>query len=741
MKIDKRKISSSIIVIVALMLGTLFASYLYINYIKANFNSRVEDSMDYETDTILVNFNDVINSTFDDLEYFSKLINSQGEFDAAEGIEYIKLVAVGGKYTTLGVSDISGNAYMLDGSRKDISKQEFFLKSLQGENAVSNTVVEDNLTVNTYSIPITSGDEVIGVIFVVAQTDDIEKSLNNISGKIDEKIWIVSRDGMINFHSYGELSKDAEESIFTLFKMQDGENSKQMSVFKQQMADFKAGFLSFDYENDKKLMHYKPTGINEWYIITMMSEKEIFSEKDELMFRTKILISGFVSIYAVTLIIIFVLHSKNKRKIERIAYVDELTGGISFTKFKSDVERILKNNSDKYVLVDLDVDKFKYINDIFGYEEGNNVIKFIWSAVENILEANEVFAHYRADQFILLLKSNDMDHVIKRMELLALTASKRESKNEKNYEIILSMGIYPIEKKFFQIDTAIDRAALTKKSIKGKHSKIYAIYDEKLRQRVLRDQEVENMMERAISNEEFKVYYQPKYNSSTCELAGAEALVRWYSEANGMIFPNEFIPIFESNGFIVELDKYMFEHVCMDIRKWIDEGRRVVPVSVNLSQLQLYNLRFIDEYKEILDKYNIPSEYVQLELTETTLFSEADILNDIIDELHAIGFTILMDDFGTGYSSLNMLKNVPVDILKLDKSFVDDIGDQKGDIVVSTIVSLGQLLNMKIVAEGVETKEQYEFLRDIFCDEIQGYYFSRPISSEEYSEKMVKGAM
>lgn len=213
-----------------------------------------------------------------------------------------------------------------------------------------------------------------------------------------------------------------------------------------------------------------------------------------------------------------------------------------------------------------------------------------------------------------------------------------------------------------------------------------------------------------------------------------------WMKKSGLIFPNEFIPVFESNGFIVELDKYMFENVCKDIRKWLDAGLKVVPISVNLSQLQLYNLHFIDEYREILTKYKIPPKYVQLELTETTLFSEASALNGIIDKLHKVGFKILMDDFGTGYSSLNMLKNIPVDILKLDKSFVDAIGELKGNIVVSTIISLGQLLEMKIVAEGVETKEQFEFLRDIFCDEIQGYYFSRPISASDYTEKLAKGA-
>lgn len=470
----------------------------------------------------------------------------------------------------------------------------------------------------------------------------------------------------------------------------------------------------------------------------IMSKDDAFREYNYIMRRFNILMLAFLIVYTITIIIVLIIERRNKLNIEHIAYVDELTGGRSFEKFKLEVDQLINGTNNDYVLVDLDIDKFKFINDIFGYEEGNNVIKFIWKLINEIIEEGETFAHYRADQFVLLLKSGNMDNVIKRIEWLSENANNKKNSDEKNYELNLSVGIYPINKKYYQINTAIDRARLTKKSIKGLHSKIYAIYDERLRQKVLQDQEVENLMEKAIENQEFKVYYQPKYDSATCKFVGAEALVRWYNDEIGLILPDDFIPVFENNGFIAELDKYMFEHVCMDIRKWLDEGSMVAPISVNLSQQQLYNTRFIEEYKEILKKYDIPAEYLQLELTETTLFSEAEILDDIIDELHGVGFKILMDDFGTGYSSLSMLKNVSVDIIKLDKSFVDDIGDPRGDIVVSTIVSLGQLFNMRIVAEGVETKEQYEFLRDIFCDEIQGYYFSRPISSDEYRSMMVK---
>lgn len=739
-KIGKKKIPSSIILVTILMFGVLVSGVAYINFIKVRYDKIFKRAMTQETEQVIEDIDKRMGDIFYYLEYFSKLVAGQDTFQCENGIEQLEQVIVGEKFNSLGIADTNGNACMLDGSKKDVSAEEYFQKSLNGEYVVTDTIIDNSNSTNIYSIPITQSKRILGVIFAENATGDVENNLIAESMDIENNLWIVNSDGQIMLNTTRNNQYNDDENIFNIFKSEKGNNGAA-SKLKDKIRKKQSGFISINLENTEKILYFKPVDINGWYVLTVMSKDKISEDKNEILSKTNFTVLAFTVIYAITLIFVVMLQNRNKQKIEHIAYVDELTGGISFTKFKEDVDKLLRNSSEQYALVDLDIDKFKYINDIFGYEEGNNVIRFIWNEIDNIMESGEVFAHYRADRFVLLLKSNDMDHVVKRMEMLSLTSAKRESCNEKNYEIILSIGIYPIDKRMFRIDTAMDRAELTKKSIKGKHRKIYAIYDEELRQKILKDQEIENMMEKALQNEEFKVYYQPKYNSSTSELTGAEALVRWYNEEIGMIFPNEFIPVFENNGFIVDLDEYMFEHVCRDVRKWLDEGCMVVPVSVNLSQLQLYNLRFIEEYKDILEKYDIPPEYIQLELTETTLFTEADILINIIDELHKIGFKILMDDFGTGYSSLNMLKNVPVDILKLDKSFVDDIGDSKGDIVVSTIVSLGQLLNMKIIAEGVETKEQYEFLRDIFCDEIQGYYFSRPISSEEYRNVMVKGAL
>lgn len=738
MKLGKKKKPSAVVLIFILTMCVLMGSFFYISFLEKQFDSDNREMLKQETGQVGKSISDRISSIFENLKYLSEYIVRHDSFDCEQSIEKLNIIKTGEVFKQLGVVDLNGTAYMTDGTIKDVSEEDFFKYSLQDGSYITDTMVDDeDKRVNIYSINIYDNDKCVGVLFGVSLSEMVENSLDTAGEKFGGNIQVIKADGSVMFQASNRILPFYFDNIIEY--LEGKADASAVEKLGNSLKNNQSGFISFKYEQQNNIIYSEPLGLNDWFVVGVADAGAFNSRKTEALFQTNVLIAVFLILYLVTIIFIMYMQERNRRHIEQLAYVDELTGGNSFMKFKRDADKIVKNTTDQYALVDIDIDKFKYINDIFGYEEGNNVIRFLWGEINKVMENGETFAHYRADQFVLLLKANDMDCLIKRLETLSDSISNRDSQNEKNYEIVLSMGIYIIDRINFRIDTAIDRAALTKKSIKGRHSQMYAVYDEEIRQKVLREQEIENMMERALKNEEFKVYYQPKYDSVTCELAGAEALVRWYNEEIGMIFPDEFIYVFENNGFIAELDEYMFDHVCRDIRSWIDEGYNVAPVSVNLSQLQLYNLHFIEDYKAILEKYDIPPEYVQLELTETTLFSKANSLNKIIDELHKIGFKILMDDFGTGYSSLNMLKNVPVDILKLDKSFVDDIGESKGDIVVSTIVSLGQLLNMKIVAEGVETKEQFEFLRDIFCDEIQGYYFSKPIPESEYRKEMMKG--
>ena len=738
MKKERKFNPSAIHLIFIFTICVLAGCFFYLKFLEGQYNSETRSVLKRETRQIKDSVETTVESRFERLSNVADFLKDGNDFDPQKYIARLQIINIGKDFERIGIADLQGMAYLPDGETYDISKKEYFETALEGSRYVSNISVggDSKEEYLVFSSPIIEDETIIGIVFGLENVKTFRKAMNISNGLLVGKSCIVDNYGNIIIDNMFGSSSVRNARIMDYLYISGHDKS-----LGQLEGNYKYGYTNFaelEYDGDKKIFYAAHFSFQKWHLITMISQNAMSDFRDKTMFKSYVLIASFLILYLATVFLIMVLKEKNKRSIEKIAYVDSITGGNTFARFEILAKKQLQNINSKYAVVDLDVDRFKYINDIFGYEEGNEVIRYLSSEIEKILKEDEVFAHHRGDEFVLLLRAENQEGLILRLKELAKTAMNRNKDSGKNYDIYLSMGIYVVENNNMRVDVALDMAILAKKTIKGKHNMVCAVYDDNMKNRVLREQEIEGMMEKALKDEEFKVYYQPKYDAATCELAGAEALVRWYSNTSGIVFPNEFIPIFENNGFVTELDKYMFDHVCRDVRKWLDEGYEVVPVSVNLSQLQLYNTKFIEEYKGILDKYGISPEYVQLELTETTLFSKISTINKIIDELHGIGFKILMDDFGTGYSSLSMLKNVPIDILKLDKSFVDDIGESKGDIVVSTIVSLGQLLNMKIVAEGVETKEQFEFLRGIFCDQIQGYYFSRPIQESEYRLKMKK---
>ena len=243
-------------------------------------------------------------------------------------------------------------------------------------------------------------------------------------------------------------------------------------------------------------------------------------------------------------------------------------------------------------------------------------------------------------------------------------------------------------------------------------------------------------MEEALKQKEFQVYLQPKYSPKEEVLSGAEALVRWISPEEGFVPPNRFIPIFEKNGFILKLDDYMISEVARQQAQWISEGKNVVPISVNVSRAHFTKVDLAEHICRLVDQYNVPHEVIELELTESAFFEDKEVLLGTVRKLREYGFTVSMDDFGAGYSSLNSLKEIPLDVIKLDAEFFrgnDEAG--KGKIIVNETIDLAKKLNMRTVAEGIETKEQVDFLAELGCDLIQGYYFAKPMPLKEFEQK------
>ena len=331
-----------------------------------------------------------------------------------------------------------------------------------------------------------------------------------------------------------------------------------------------------------------------------------------------------------------------------------------------------------------------------------------------------------------LADSRDHDVLCRRLEELCSRLQSYSIWPQNKLAIVPALGIFQIRDKGLTLDFCLDCAGIARKSRKGQFAVHYAFYDERVKEQIYRDKRIEAEMKGALENGEFQAYYQPQYDAESRRIVGAEALVRWARPDGGLVPPGEFIPLFEKNGFISELDRYMFRQVCEQQKEWEERGYEVVPVSVNVSRKLLYDLNFVEKYNLILTETAVDVRNVEIEITESVFFDNQPRLLDAIRHLHQSGYRILLDDFGTGYSSMAMLNDMSFDTLKIDKSFVDNIGDERGNKIVDGIIRLADSLELSTIAEGVETREQYEYLKARGCDVIQGYYFGRPMTAESF---------
>ena len=426
------------------------------------------------------------------------------------------------------------------------------------------------------------------------------------------------------------------------------------------------------------------------------------------------------------------------QQLRYLAEFDELTGIYNKNKFyKSTRELLLANPGADFVLIRFDVDRFQLINSFFGTQEGDRLLKYIAKMLSGYVSDKQPSAYGRieADVFCLCFPSSYMADIETSMSKIRdLVASYNL-----NYDIVPSCGIYYITDRGMPIEIMYDRATLAAKRCKGNYVNFYAVYDGSMSAQIVREQEITNEMSSALATGQFQIYLQPKYHIASNRPVGAEALVRWFHPQKGLIPPGDFVPVFERNGFIPKLDYYVWEEVCRLLRKWADEGRELYPISVNISRVDLYNPRLAEMVIELTEKYDLPSEFLNLELTESAYTDNPVAMSETMAKLQSKGFTIMMDDFGSGYSSLNILKDISVDVLKIDMRFLSKTKiPGRGENIIASVVRMAKWLHIPVIAEGVETKDQVEFLRSIGCEYVQGFYFAKPMPVEAYADLVEK---
>jgi len=413
---------------------------------------------------------------------------------------------------------------------------------------------------------------------------------------------------------------------------------------------------------------------------------------------------------------------------------DHLTGIFNRSTFSIETEAMLRNDPDTdYLFVQFDIDNFRIINQLFGSRAGNSLLQAIAEFLKGYVRKG-TYARLEGDHFAVCAPVSEIN-----IEELSRGISRCADRIGISLPVRARFGIYKVEDRSLPVEQMYDMAVMASKAVKGNYSEYFAYYDEHMRDSILMEQEIIGQMEQALKDNQFEIYLQPQYNYISREIVGAEVLVRWHHPEKGIILPKTFVPIFEKNGFITQLDCYVWERTCQLLREWSARERPLsrMPLSINISRLDFSRLNLCAVLKELVEKYGIEPKKLRLEVTETACMENHELMIDIIRELQRYGFTVEMDDFGSGYSSLNILKDMPVNALKLDMHFLSGKGDiKKGYTILHSIAEMASRISLNIIAEGVESREQADFLHSIGCNIMQGYYYSPPLRVEDFERKV-----
>ncbi len=735
----KKKTSFTVCVILIPLILLLGALYACSHIIQSNLKEEMQNAMWDVSEQGVIAVNKEIEAKF-------RLLNSMAQdstpyLDTIEEHlgEFIPFVENYG-FIRIGFIDKDGVTYTTDGYTGDLSFRDFFRKGMEGQSCFTDAM-QDALTgsddiINVFSVPVYNEErtEVEGVLYATYRTDWFKSVLDIQSFDGVGRNCVIKEDGTVVAASWNCALEEGTD-FFAYLKDAHSDNISMVDEMQSAMNNHERGILYF-WENGTQDICYVPLDLDagdvDWYVLNIVPEQRLTRRIQPMMHSIDALLVVSLLVAGGAVVVYLLNYRKQRAELVELAYTDSLTKGDNFVCFQEKFR--WKRGVSGYIIA-MDLEDFKIINDTCGMAMGDTTLLRVWEILSEYIEDRELAARIYADRFILFLQAESKEILQERIG--ELTHRLEMLSEELGVPRVLPyFGVCRIEHEE-EVEKIYGHATQAKHLVKGRRDRNYAFYEELDYQQILENRAIEDGFERAIKEQEFEVWYQPKFDTETRQVVGAEALIRWRKEDGTLMSPGRFIPLFERNGMIPRLDEYVFREVCRQQKAWEKEGRRLLPISVNISRVSLYYYNIVEKYQVILDSFGVKPEYVQLEITESATIDNTEI-SRLIDGFHGVGFHMLLDDFGSGYSSLSTLNVMHFDTVKLDKSLIDYIGDNNGEKLLHHITRLGQNLGLHITAEGVETEEQVDFLRDLDCDDIQGYYFSKPLPGEQYEEMLAK---
>ncbi len=738
----KQKKNGFFITILLLLISLAFIVTISVvfNNIKTNLESEIISRLSEEAEENVALIEKEIDAKFGVLQSFANELSSTGD-EIAEIRDMQSFVEVY-NFKRMGFIDLNGIAKTTDGFEKDLSFREFYQIGLKGESFITASLLDtvgDHTEdmINILSVPVYDNKgEIKGVLFATYLTEKFHEVIFSDSFQGEGYTYIVAGDGDV-ISSYGDGMQKEYDNIFIYTgdaaQYDDAIQEKVENDMREKISRVGIGV---NEDNDKYFYCYKPLEIESadmnWYIFSIEPKSVLDERMHPIMRDIQFLTVILICILVMANIIFLYYNVRRRQELFRLAYKDSITGGDNFSNFKEKAKKY--ENTEGYVIA-LDISEFKLVNNVCGNARGDEVLKVIWDVIMANCNDNEQAARVNADRFVIFWIESSKKTVTYRIEKLIneIEGISEQLSVPRLYPVI---GIRAVEK-LDDADKRYGEALRAKALVKNRRDRHYAFYDEIDYDTIVENKNLENGFEKALADKKFEVWYQPKFNSHTGKIVGSEALIRWRADDGSLISPGRFIPLFEKNGNIIRLDEYVFREVCRQQKEWQKEGIQILPVSVNISRFSLYYSNVVEKYERIINYYDVDHKYVQIEITESAII-ENTVIVELIQKFHDAGFDILLDDFGSGYSSLASLNQMPFDTIKLDKSLVDYVGNENGEKLLKFIVQLVQSLGMKITAEGVEYKEQLDFLENLNCDDIQGFYFSKPLMLADFSAKLTE---
>ena len=517
----------------------------------------------------------------------------------------------------------------------------------------------------------------------------------------------------------------------------------QAAQVREDLLAGRSGDFSFSSsQGEKMLMHYQSLENLYWNLVTIVPANLISEEVNRISAHNQLVSWVMFFLLLCVTAVITIQQSRYRRSLEKVAFTDPVTGGVNSARFRLLAAQRLAVSQD-YALISVDVQDFKLINNVYGRNAGDDTLRYLYRTMEESLEEEtELVARSSADLFYLLLRSDEEQALQARLETLYRKINHFSQQLDTHYYLEMRFGIYVAAPGETDVADMMEKANIARKNQGQNPNERCMFYSAVRQQAYIQEKELLNNLKFSLDKGDFQIYLQPKVRLRNQKIAGAEALIRWKHPEMGMLSPAQFIPVFEKHGLVSKLDLFVFEEVCKLLARWNREKRELLVISVNLSRQNLRIPNFLRRYHEIYTSYGLPPGLIEFELTESIFIEEPSIVKPIIDEMHDLSFQCSLDDFGTGYSSLNLLSDLRIDTIKLDRTFfIGKNNSRRGRCIVDSIMKLAGQLHISTVAEGIDTVEQVRFLNQSACSMIQGYIYSVPLPAAEFESFAYSGKL